>query len=165
MKRRILLGAGIVVATVLVSATPAVAKGTTTVTVKGPALAEPISLHGSGAADLNRAAGLYQTVWDQPGAVILSRRPAGRLGPRYLATYGWLVGQDRTKPVRQELYPFAHGGALSYTPPGQRVYATGPAFKGGWYRAGQPLTDLLVSLGMPVHTGASAEASESAQRS
>ena len=30
-----------------------------------------------------------------------------KLGPRYVATYGWLVAQDRTKPVRQELYPFA----------------------------------------------------------
>ena len=99
-------------------ASPAVAKGTSTVTVKGPGVARPISLDGEGTAQLNEAAGLYRAVFHEPGSVVVSRRPNGKLGPRYVATYGWLVAQDRTKPVRQELYPFADGGAWTLHPAG-----------------------------------------------
>ena len=134
---------------VLAVSSPAVAKGTSTVTVKGPGVARPISLDGAGTAQLNEAAGLYRAVFHEAGSVVVSARPQGKLGPRYVATYGWLVAQDRTKPVRQELYPFAAGGAWTYTPPGQRVFTSGPAFQGGWYHSGAALTDLLVSLGVP----------------
>jgi hypothetical protein len=137
------------VASVLAVASPAVAKGTSTVTVKGPGVARPIALDGEGTLKLNEAAGLYHAVFHASGSVIVSRRPNGKLGPRYVATYAWLVGPNRTKPVRQELYPFASGGAWTYTPPGQRVLKTETPFLGGWYRAGPPLTDLLVSIGVP----------------
>jgi hypothetical protein len=134
---------------VLAAASPAVGKGTSTVSVNGPGVARPISLDGEGTVKLNEAAGLYRAVFHEPGSVVVSRRPNGKLGPRYVATYGWLVGPDRTKPVRQELYPFAAGGAWTYTPPQQRVFKTDAPFQGGWYRAGPALTDLLVSLGVP----------------
>ena len=139
----------VVVVSVLAVASPAVAKGTSTVTVKGPGVARPISLDGEGTGKLTQAAGLYRAVFHEPGSVVESRRPKGKLGPRYVATYGWLVAQDRTKPVRQELYPFADGGAWTYTPPRQRVFETEAPFQGGWYRAGPALTDLLVSFGVP----------------
>jgi len=148
VKLRTFLTFAVALATVLALASPAVAKGASVVTVKGPGV-PPISLDGDGTRTLNDAAGLYRAVSHQPAGATLRRRPTGKLGPRYVATYGWLVAVDRTKPVRQELYPFAEGGAWTYTPPGQRVFETGSAFKGGWYRAGQPLTDLLVSLGVP----------------
>ena len=127
--------------------TPALAKGVAKATVAGPGLAEPVRLEQSGTADLSRVSALYQAVFPEPPYPVVARRPPGKLGPRYVATFGWLVAADRTKPVRQDLYPFAAGGALAYTPPGQRVFANGKPFKGGWYRAGAPLTDMMVSLG------------------
>jgi hypothetical protein len=72
----------------------------------------------------------------------------GGLGPRYRATFHWLVGPDETRPIRQELYPFADSGALSFTPPGQKKL--GGASRGGWYKAGPELTLLLIDAGVPV---------------
>jgi hypothetical protein len=109
-------------------------------------------LDGSGTAQLSQAAALYQAVFPQAPSPVVPERPGGKLGPRYVATYGWIVAENRTKPVRQVLFPFASGGALAYTPPGQHVFRNEKPFHGGWYRAGAPLTDLLVSLGVPARS-------------
>ena len=64
-------------------------------------------------------------------------------------TYGWLVAQDETEPIRQFVYPYASGGAVAFTPPKQRVGTTTEPLDGGWYRGGSALRSLLVSLGVP----------------
>ena len=155
MRSRLLV-AGLVAVSVALVASDAWAKGAQRATVRGPGLEHPVALDGQAVQPLIEAAGLYQSVFHQspppgePGIPVTAKRPPGKLGPRYVATYGWLVAQDRTKPVRQLLYPFAAGGALTYTPPRQRVFNDGQPFDGGWYRAGPALTTLLTSLGARV---------------
>ena len=149
MKLRILLAMAISAGLALAPAAPASAKGVVKTTLTGPGLARPLRLDGNGTGQLSQAAALSQAVFPQAPSPVVAARPAGKLGPRYVATYGWIVAENRTKPVRQVLYPFASGGALAYTPPGQRVFPNEKPFQGGWYRAGAPLTDLLVSLGVP----------------
>lgn len=148
MKRRILVAAGLT-AVVALASTTASAKGAKEMTISGPGLATPIGLTNSAEAptslnDIAEKAGLLK----YPSDRVLASRPSGDLGPRYVATYQWLIAQDATAPLRQELYPFADGGAVTYTPPGQRV--GGGSFAGGWYRAGAELTMLLVAAGVPV---------------
>jgi hypothetical protein len=127
--------------------TAAAAKGAKEMTVSGPGLAAPIRLENTGHGMLPNTiaekSGLFSATTDR----VTARRPAGRLGPRYVATYRWLVGPDKTVSLRQELYPFASGGALSHTRPGRRALDV-PA-RDGWYRAGPELTLLLVAAGVP----------------
>jgi hypothetical protein len=49
--------------------------------------------------------------------------------------------------VTQDVYPYAHGGALAYMRPGQRIY--GATTTGGWYPGGLALKQALVQLGLP----------------
>jgi hypothetical protein len=145
-----LLVAAMLTAGLVVGSTTASAKGAQQITVTGPGLAAPIRLASSPEAvtSLNRIAekaGLFEHPADRdvPG------RPSGDLGPRYVATYDWLIAQATTVPLRQDLYPFADGGAVAYTPPGQRVGGGGRP-PGGWYRGGAELTKLLVAAGVPI---------------
>jgi hypothetical protein len=125
------------------------AKGAKELTVAGPGLAAPIRLANTADSaispiDITLKSGL---LGKKPNR-LSSIRPSGWLGPRYVASYQWLVGPDKTVPLRQELYPFADAGALSYTAPRQRVLEV--PTRGGWYPAGPALTLLLVAAGVPV---------------
>jgi hypothetical protein len=149
MKLRLLVAAMLTAGLVLGSTT-ASAKGAQQITVTGPGLAAPIRLANSPetVTSLNRIAekaGLFEHPADRD----LPGRPSGDLGPRYVATYDWLIAQDTTVSLRQDLYPFADGGAVAYTPPGQRVGGGGRP-PGGWYRGGPELTMLLVAAGVPI---------------
>jgi hypothetical protein len=146
MRLRILFAAMLAIGVALVP-TSADAKGAMEVTVTGPGLEAAIRITNSADVSANRIAqrsGLFRG----PSAGALAGRPAGDLGPRYVATYAWLIGQDETTPLREELYPFADGGAVTHTPPGQKVGES--SAPGGWYRAGPELTLLLVNVGVPV---------------
>ena len=148
MKLRILATAMLTAALALGSAAAA-AKGAQQITVTGPGLAAPIRLANSSEAStsLNRIAekaGLFEHPADRD----LPGRPSGDLGPRYVATYEWLIAQDTTATLRQDLYPFADRGAVAYTPPGQTVPGRGRPPR-GWYRGGAELTTLLVAAGVP----------------
>jgi hypothetical protein len=127
-------------------ATPAPAKGVRDATIKGPRFTEPLVIDRSTVIELTQTSMLYVATSHQPATAVMKQRPPGRLGPRYVVTWGWLVAAERTKPVRQMLYPFAEGGALSYVPPGQRLSEQW-RLKGGWLRVGQRLTDVLTTLG------------------
>jgi hypothetical protein len=147
VRLRILVAAVLAAGAALVP-TPATAKGAKEMTVSGPGLAAPIRLANTAEAAVSpntiaQKAGLFSATPDR----LTARRPPGRLGPRYVATYQWLVGPEKTAGLRQELYPFADGGALSHTRPGERVLEV-PSH-GGWYRAGPELTWLLVAAGVP----------------
>jgi hypothetical protein len=138
------------------TATPAHAKGARDAELKGPGLESAVRLRDRELGPLVRTAGLYQTVFHQPGSAVSATRPAGPLGPRYTVTYGWMVAQDETEPIRQFVYPFASGGAVAFTPPKQRVGSMTEPLDGGWYRGGPALRALIVSLGVPDRVKAAA---------
>jgi hypothetical protein len=78
---------------------------------------------------------------------------AGRLSPAYEVTY---FNNCCAVAVHQALYPYAGGGPLVYTPPGQRMAFSrvfgrfwGGGVPSGWARARDALLNLLVSLGLP----------------
>src|SRR5436190_1646675 len=77
------------------------------------------------------------------------------LGPKY--TILWTVPMDsNTHRVRQDLYPYATGGTVTYMSPGQAIYNTRTV--GGWYRA-YGLKERLVSLGLPAQATAAKSSS------
>jgi hypothetical protein len=94
---------------------------------------------------LTDAAGFFPAAFGQSPDPMLPGRPAGSLGPRY--TIVWTVPQPgHTHRIRQDLYPYAEGGALTYMKPGQAIF--GAQTQGGWYRA-YGLKQELVRLGLP----------------
>jgi hypothetical protein len=143
MRLRILFAALLTTGVVVVP-TSAEAKGAMEVTVTGPGLEAPIRIDDVLANRIAQKSGLFR----RPSTGALVGRPAGDLGPRYVATYAWLIEQDETTPLREELYPFAAEGAVTHTPSGQNVGES--SAPGGWYRAGPELTLLLVNAGIPV---------------
>lgn len=149
MKRTTLLPVCVVA---LAAAAPAVAKGPADATVTGPALAKPITVRwtvGDSAhapfGELVEGAGFFAVaVGRTPDP--LSRRPNGDLGPRYTIAYGGL-GHDPDTKIRQELYPYAEAGPVTYLKPGQPLY--NGTTVGGWYRAPESFKQALVSMGLP----------------
>jgi hypothetical protein len=94
---------------------------------------------------LTDAAGFFPAAVGQSPDPMLPGRPAGSLGPRY--TIVWTVPvPGHTHRVRQDVYPYAEGGALAYMKPGQPIYESRTI--GGWYRA-YGLKEELVRLGLP----------------
>jgi hypothetical protein len=160
------LAAGMSVAAVMTLATPAFAKGPSQARITGPGLARAVVVSGSGEpgeqdrlASLALQTGLF-TVMFGAGADIGGPAPARlhtpppkvSLGPRYTLVY--TVPGVTPQPgqqfgrVRQDLYPRAAGGPLSYTPPGQQGFG-GPLTVAGRLRGRPPLTRTLAQLGVP----------------
>jgi hypothetical protein len=54
--------------------------------------------------------------------------------------------------IRQDLYPYAKDGPVTYTRPGQRFFET-ETTRGGWYRASTALKETLVQAGLPARKG------------
>lgn len=94
---------------------------------------------------LTMVSGFFPAAVGQQPNPMLPGRPAAKLGPKY--TVVWTVPMPgNTHRVRQELYPYARGGAVTYMKPGQPIFDM--KTQGGWYQAtGLKLT--LVSLGLP----------------
>jgi hypothetical protein len=137
-----------------VVAAPAAAKGPTAATITGPGLQAPIQLHGDpeGAPDsrfgrLLQGGGFFQQVFRQVPDATLRAQPKVRLGPRYDVVY--LLPTPAGKAlIRQQLYPYAQGGPLTYVQPGQVFYG-GMETRGGWIQAPQGLLPTLVTFGLP----------------
>jgi hypothetical protein len=76
--------------------------------------------------------------------------PATDLGPRIRLT--WIIAGGgaggETGLLRQDLYPFAPGGARLYTPADQTVY--GHSFATGWRRVDSSVVTLLRRFGVPI---------------
>jgi hypothetical protein len=124
------------------------AKGPGHATISGPGLATPIELGSASqfstkSMDLANESGVWALARGAPPNTRVSEaRPPGDLGPRYDATFD--MG---TEGFRQQLYPFADGGPVSYAAPGQVVFEQ--PWKGGWYKAGAELRRFLVAVGVP----------------
>ena len=79
---------------------------------------------------------------------MLSTRPKGVLGPKYTIVYAVPGPENKTYRVMQDLYPYASGGPLVHTAPGQRIFGTMQT-SGGWFRAQPTLNERLISRGLP----------------
>ena len=137
---------------VLVGAVPAQAKGPTQATISGPGLAKSIVVDGMGEpgasdrlAELADGSGLFRFLFGSESGqgTALAQQPAGALGPKFALSYQVPAGELLT--IRQDLYPFAAGGPVTYTPPGQRGFTDQPTGS-GWYRAPGSFSALLTAL-------------------
>jgi hypothetical protein len=151
MKRLALLGT---LVGALVLAASAQAKGPIAGTIDGPGTGGGISIGGSGEpgsggplGNLADQAGLFPAAFGQTPDPMLANSPSANLGPRYTITYR-LPGAHGESAIRQDLYPYATGGPVTYTAPGQPFFGT-ERTRGGWFRAGPALTDTLVEIGLP----------------
>ena len=150
MKLRILVVALLGTAVALVPV-PASAKGPTAVEISGPGLDEPIRLVRDSAIS-SQMQMLMETLYGPPPThrAALTQQPR----PRYLVAFT-MPGPDGDEAMRQQLYPFAEGGPLVRTPPGQTLF--GEARASGWQRGHDALDSLFVSLGAPAPAGAELE--------
>jgi hypothetical protein len=116
----------------------------------------PIDLKGDGEpgsgtslANLAEAAGVFALLWEdgQSGALDSAPLPPAQREARYTITWTFPNGDGGEDQVRQSVWPYAAGGPLTFMGTGQRVLDG--TTKGGWYRAGDNLRQLLVDLGLP----------------
>ena len=147
MKRLILAAA---LAALLVPAA-ALAKEPAQASISGPGFHKTLSAPENGdfastpLGRLTAATGFFPAAVGQSPNPMLPGRPSGPLGPRY--TIVWTVPvPGHTHGVRQDLYPYADGGAVTYMKPGQPIYES--QTRGGWYRA-YGLRQTLSGLGLP----------------
>jgi hypothetical protein len=171
MLRRLTIGTALAVAmsiaAALTLATPALAKGPTQARITGPGLAHAIVVSGHGEATdsastlgtLAWQTGLFAVLFgpsgDIPAPARLAAAPrAGTLGPRYALSYT-VPGVTPSPPsamaghIRQYLYPWAAGGPVIYTPPGQQGFNGGTVQAAGWFRGRPPLARVLAQAGLP----------------
>lgn len=152
MKRLVTIATAITVLAAVV-ATSALAKGASEAMITGPGLGDGISLAGEGfgggdrLAQLAEETGFYPAVFVTSPNPMLSPRPAGELGPRYIITYE-MPGPTGSSRLRQDVYPYAKPSPLTYVEPGQRYFATEKTV-GGWYVASPTLKQNLVAIGLP----------------
>ena len=148
MRARVLL-AGLVVTSTVVIAGPASSKADIAeANVTGPGLEGRLRIGGPDTGGLwesgiDVAGGLDDT---RAGSVEeLGLTPAD-LGPRYLATYRFHGSDDL---IRQDLYPYANGGPVTYTPPGQELNAgIKMSITAGWYQSSLDFFHYLVDQGL-----------------
>ena len=139
--------AAVLTAALLVPST-ADAKGPSLARIAGPGLTAPVTIPAADLGLLVGETGFFPQTFGQSPDPVLREQPAVReLGARYTVTY--TVPGPTTSMLRQELYPYATGGAISYMEPGQAIWDM--KTHGGWYRAAlsSDLRDMLVNAGLP----------------
>jgi hypothetical protein len=155
MKLRALIVAG-VAAVLFATPVAAVAKGglPAAATIYGKDLAAPITLRGNGEpgsgtdlAMLVQHGGLFAAMF-QPEAGLVPNRPSSDLGARYTVTYVIPRAAGGTAKLRQDLYPYAAGGPVTYTPAGQLGFG-GRGVQAGWWQATPGFRVSLIALGLP----------------
>jgi MYXO-CTERM domain-containing protein len=130
------------------------AKGPSKASISGPGLDSPLSVSGNGEggtgplAVLTMEGGFFQTTFGQTPDSRLPGKPSRELGPRYTLDYTVPGPSGMSDHIKQDLYPYARGGPVTYTPPGQRFFGTEKTI-GGWYRASAELKRTLVEQGLP----------------
>jgi hypothetical protein len=151
MKRLVLAPLAVVLAAALIPAA-ALAKGASEATIEGPGLDSPITLKNRGLhsklGQLAEVTGFYPAVFARIPDPMLPERPTGDLGPRYTITWVMPGPYGETDRIRQDLYPFASQGLVTYVQPGQPFFET-DGTHGGWYVASSFPKDDLVTVGLP----------------
>jgi len=148
---RIPVALGVVVAILLVPAT-AHAKGPDAATIEGAGLAAPIAVDGnhggSSFTDLREETGFMPAAFRETPDPMMRTAPTTELGPKLVITWRVPAEGGAAGSIRQDVYPYADGGPLVYTEPGQTFLHTEHTY-GGWYRAVPALTASLRRLGVP----------------
>ena len=137
----------------------ALAKGPTEGSISGPGYSKTVKVlydggGGSAGDKLSQASGFFPAVFQQSPDPMLHRKPSGELGPRYTVVWTVPGGESNVFHIRQDLYPYAKGGAVSYTKPDQPIFGMGTV--GGWYRDTR-LKRTLVAMGLPAHAPSSSD--------
>lgn len=167
MRARVLF-AGLVAISTLVIAGPASAKASIAEAyITGPGLDGGIRL------EARETDGLWESGIDVAGGLDDARADAvedlglapAALGPKYLVSYRFEADDDL---IRQDLYPYAKGGPVTYTPPGQDVTAgLDMKITAGWYQSSPSFFQYLVDHGLsetkPAAPGTGEPASDASQ--
>jgi hypothetical protein len=145
-----------VLAAALVLPAAAAGKGASKASLQGPYVKGTLVIPGDGESggtplgDVASHSGYFSGVFGQdPNHPMLASAPKGDLGPAYHVTYVVPGPNGSHGLIRQVIYPYAAGGAVSFMRPGQFVWE-GQTTVGGWYRGGSALKQDLVALGLPV---------------
>lgn len=153
MKRLILLLA----LTALAMPSLALGKGPTAATMDGPGGGGGITFSGDEGSgplgNLTQQSGWFAAAFEQEPNPLLAARPKGDLGPKYTVTYTVPTDMNRTVTIRQDIYPYASPGPVTYMAPGQPIFDM--ETRGGWFQAGPELKETLVSAGLPATAAAS----------
>jgi hypothetical protein len=141
----------VVVAAVVIAGTgTASAKGPNGGQITGDGLRAPIPLtRGEGDPTGDRLiedAGFFALAFSQVPDPTMRARPPGELGPKLTITWTLSTGPG-SNIVREDVYPYAAHGPVTYMAAGQAVYDQ--PVKGGWYRATPGLVTSLQTLGVP----------------
>lgn len=155
MRARALFAAA-VAALVMAVATPAAAKvGIAEVRISGPGLgAGGLRITGS-ATEGMWASGIdwgRKSGYTRVGSAKELGLAAADLGPKYVVTYRLDAGTNRAEIVRQELYPYAKGGPVTFAPSGQRIakgLPWGMEITAGWHQGSSEFLRYLVDQGLP----------------
>jgi hypothetical protein len=158
MKRvvvQIMVAFALCVASTLLFALPAMAKGPSQGIITGPGLADPIRLREPGArtigADLARVvelSGFCVGAWGGDDHGRVAQPPFGYLGPRYTITYAMGLSDRDPDRIVQYVYPFAEPVPITHMPPQQKYWGSNETV-GAWYAARIGLRKTLIGLGLP----------------
>ena len=150
MRARVLFAGLVAISTVVIAGSAsAKVESITEANITGPGLEgglriEAPDTEGLWESGIDVAGGLDDTRADSVEELGLT--PAD-LGPRYLVTYRFDGGNDL---IRQDLYPYAKGGPVTYTPPGQELTAgVKIPMLAGWYQSSLGFFHYLVDHGLP----------------
>lgn len=141
--------------------TTALGKGPSGASIEGPGGGGGITFtvgRNSGLFNLGEQSGFFPAVFARQPDPMLDARPKGDLGPKY--TIVWTVPGPsyETWRLRQDLYPHAESGPVTYMKPGQKVLEIPGGTRGGWFQGGPRLKKTLVAAGLPASApGASAD--------
>ena len=153
MRARVLV-AGLMVLSTVAIAGPASAKADIVeANITGPGLRDGLRI------ETPDTGGLWESGIDVVGGLDDTRASSvarlglthGDLGPSYLVAYRFGPGRSSSGDlIRQYLYPYPEGGAVTHTPPGQALnIGIEMSFTAGWYRSPVGFLRYLVDHGLP----------------
>jgi hypothetical protein len=132
----------------------ALGKGPSGAEMSGPGDGGGITFTGGGESggtplgDLTQLGGFFALTFGQEPDPTLTSRPTGDLGPKYTITYTVPGPNNELDKLKQDIYPYAPGGPVTYMKPGQKFFGTEET-RGGWFKAAPVLKDTLVQAGLP----------------
>jgi hypothetical protein len=132
----------------------ALGKGPSGAEMSGPGDGGGITFTGGGESggtplgDLTQLGGFFALTFGQEPDPTLASRPTGDLGPKYTITYTVPGPNNEVDKLKQDIYPYAPGGPVTYMKPGQKFFTTEET-RGGWFKAAPVLKDTLVQAGLP----------------
>jgi hypothetical protein len=131
----------------------AAAKGPDGASISGPGLGKTLRISGNGESQgsplgsLAMEAGFFPAAFQESPDPMLPGPPKADLGPKYVISYDVPGPDGKSYRLHQDLYPYAHGGAVTYMRPGQNIF--GGRTHGGWFVGGLPLKLTLQHQGLP----------------